>query len=886
MSRKDRELDEELRAHLEMATRDRVDRGETPADAARAARAEFGNLTQVREVTRDMWGRLWLERLQQDARYAVRVLWRMPVFSAVAIVSLAVAMGANAAIMQVYSAVRLRPLPVASPDALVEITPASMDGARGSFQTWGPSLPNPVWERVRDNPPQAFSGTFAWGSTRFNLAAGGEVRFARALWVSGGFFDQLGIRPVRGRLFTAADDRPGCRAQAVVSEAFWRRELGAAESAIGGPIGLDSHAVDVIGVTPAAFFGLEVGRSFDVAVPICAEPALARGSDRLASGTTWWLTIMGRLKPGATLEQADAQLASMSPEVFRRTLAPNYPPISVPKYLAMTLRARPAATGISLLREQYEMPLTVLLALAGVVLLIACANLANLTLARTTARAREIAIRLGLGASRGRVVRQLLTEAAVLSIAGAAAGLVLARLFGRMLVSFVDENRSVFLDLGLDWRVLAFTAALAALTSIVFGLMPALRATRIGPAAVMNESGRGTTRDRAGVGQWLVVAQVAMSLLLIVGALLFARTLRNLAHVDPGFTARGIVVAGVDFRAVPLPAGQRAAFRSSVLERLRALPGVDAAAATAVVPLSGNAWGNVATVQGPDGPQSADCRFNRISDGYFQTLRTPLLAGRDFDQRDTLSAPLVAIVNQTFVRRFFGGRPVLGARFEREATPGEAATVYQIVGVVADAKYASLREEPQPVGYFPMTQEAGASPRVLVAIRSPIQTAALTASISVAMREVDPSIALSYDVLTEWIDRTLLRERLMARLSVFFAATAAGLALVGLYGVVAYGVAQRTREIGVRMALGATAPDVLRLILREAAALVAAGLIGGLALSLAAADSAETLLYGLRPRDPVSITFGALALALVAMLASYLPARRASRIQPVEAMRD
>ena len=886
--RRDRELDEELRGHLEMATRDRIERGEDPAAAAAAARREFGNVAQVREVTRGMWGRTWLDRLAQDARYTARLLRRTPAFSCIAILSLAVGIGANAAIMQVISAVTLRALPVSRPHELVDIAPVSMEGARGNFSGWRSALPNPVWEQIRDQQ-QAFAGTFAWGAQSFNLATGGEARPAQGLWVSGSFFDVLGLRPAHGRLLAPHDDTPGCPARAVISERFWQREFGGARAIVGQTMTLDAHTVEIVGVAPAGFFGLEVGRSFDVALPICAEPALAGGPSRLASGTDWWLIVMGRLSPGAGVEQASGHLATLSPGIFKATLAPHYPQVSVPKYLAMTLQAVPTPTGVSYLREQYSAPLWLLLALATVVLLIACANLANLMLARGRAREREIAIRLGLGASRGRVVRQLLTESLVLSMAGAALGLVLAQTFSDALVAFVDaDQQSVVLNLALDWRVVGFAAALAGLTCLLFGLTPALRATRVGSASVLKAAGRTVTAapDGSATRRVLVVTQVALSLVLVVGALLFTRTVRNLDNVDPGFAREGILVARIDIRRLAVAPEQRTAFKQSLLERLRGVPGVDGAAAAAIVPVSGSAWGNDVTVQGAAGPVSGATLFNRVSDGYFTTFRTPLIAGRDFTDADTPGAPRVAIVNRAFVRHFFGGATPIGARFTVEPTPSSPATAYEIVGVAADAKYLTLREDIRPAAYLPMSQEGGPSNRwAQIALRSSGDLSALAGGVSRRLQEIDPAIGVSYTVLGDEIARTMVLERLLARLSAFFGAIAAALALIGLYGVIAYTVARRTNEIGVRIALGATPAAIVRMVLGEGVALVATGTAVGLGLALASGTFARAWLFGLEPGDPATIATAACLLGSVALLASYLPARSAARIDPLTALR-
>src|SRR3954470_16873068 len=454
MKNRDKDLRDEIQSHLHMATADRVERGEAPHAAYAAARRELGTLSQIHEATRDVWGRRWLERAGQDVRYALRIFRRNPAFAIVAILSLALGIGANTALFEVVNAVRLRPLPVADPGGLVEVRLASMEGARGNFQQWHAAVAAPIWGELQARQ-QAFT-LFAWSWANFNLRQGGEARQAAGIWVTGDFFPILGLRPAQGRLLAPDDDRPGCAPRAVLGHAFWQRAYGGDPSAIGRTITLRDRPVEIVGVAPAGFYGLEVGRGFDVALPLCAEQVLSLdGKGRSQSGTTWWLGSFGRLKPGWTLDRATAHLASISPEIFRASLPAGYPAVSVEKYLAMTFTAVPGGQGLSRLREAYESPLWLLLAIAGLVLVIACANLANLLLARATAREREIAVRLGMGASRGRVIRQLLTESLLLAAIGGVSASVLAGALSRSFVALLDTaGRSTSLALGLDWRVL------------------------------------------------------------------------------------------------------------------------------------------------------------------------------------------------------------------------------------------------------------------------------------------------------------------------------------------------------------------------------------------------------------------------------------------------
>ena len=883
---KDAELRAEIDAHLTMATADRVARGEDPREAAAAARRELGNLGQIQESDRDVRGGRWLEHLAQDLRYALRTFRRNPGFALVAILSLTIGVGANTALFQVVDAVRLRSLPVSDPQGLYQLRLVDMDGARGNFETWRPAVTYPIWHAV-ETRQQAFSGLFAWATDDFSLTTGGELRPVTGLWVSGGFFDVLGLKPAAGRLLSAGDDRPGCAPRAVLSQAYWRRAYGGSPSAVGQIITLGSHPVEIVGVAPAGFLGLEVGRSFDLALPLCSEPVFSDdGRGRLQAGTNWWITMFGRLAPGWTIERANAHLAAISPELFKSTLPANYPVVSAPKYLKFQLAAYPGGNGLSQLREDYASPLWLLLGIAGLVLLIACANLANLLLARATSRQREIAVRMGLGASRGRLVRQLLTESLMLAIIGGICGGLLARLLGESVVTLLDTGSSTTsLSLGLDWRVLAFTAGLSLLTCVLFGLAPAFNATRIAASSVMRATSRGTTasRDAVGLRRALVIAQVALSVTLLFGSLLFARSLYKVATVDPGFKADGIVAAAVVFRKLELPAEQRSAFRRQVLERIRALPGVESVATVGIIPVSGNSSGNVVWPEG-NKARSFNTSLNEVGPGFFSTMRIPLVAGRDFDDRDRPESTPVVIVNEAFAAKFADGAPVVGMRFTREATPSDPEKSFEIVGLVRNSTYADLKEGVVPVAFVADTQST--PPGFMRAvIRSSLPAPTVTAGITRAMGEIDPRIGVAYRLLTTQLRDALVGERMLATLSGGFGALAAILTLVGLYGLIAYTVTRRTNEIGVRMALGAGRAAIARLVLRETTLLLVLGAAIGVALALAGGRAASSLLFGVRATDPIALVAALAALALIAFVASYAPARRATRIEPVVALR-
>ncbi len=839
-----------------------------------------------------------VESLWQDFRYGGRLLRMNPEFFAVATISLALGIGANTAIFEILNAVRLRMLPISHPEQLAELKIADNEHCcSGNFTSRRSNFTYPQWEQIRDHQ-RAFSDIFAWGDTRFNLADGGEARYAEGLWVSGQFFSTLGVHPVMGRLIGEEEDRRGCGSpMVVISYGFWQREFGGDAQVLGKKLSLDGHPVTVMGVTPTEFFGVEVGHNFDVAAPTCAEPWIRGGIDgedsHLAKRHHWWLAIIGRLKPDWTVARATAQAEAMSPAVFESTVPPNYRPDAAKYYAQYKLTANPAGTGVSSLRKQYEQPLLLLLGIAGLVLLIACANLANLTLARASAREREMAVRLAIGADRGRLIRQLLAESFLLTMIGTATGAALARLLSGNLVSFLTTgNNPLFLQLEPDWRVLGFTAAVAVLTCILFGLTPAIRATRTAPNAAMKGSGRGVTmdRERFGLRRALVVSQVALSLVLLVGALLFAGSLRNLMTLDPGFRPEGLLIAQIDITRLQYPPERRTVFFRDLLTAVRTTPGVEQVATSRIVLMNDGYWNNAIELLGQSAAHGNNDRmvpwFNQVSRGYFQAMGTPMLAGRDFDDRDTPSSPEVAVVNQEFSRKFLSGADPIGRTFRILSGPGEPEHLYQIIGLVKNSKYASMREDFKPTVYVSEGQEKKPSLDINLVVRSGLPPGTLFNALKDTIGRQNSQASIRFHVFNTLIQESLLRERLMATLSGFFGILAAILATVGLYGVISYMVARRRNEIGIRIALGANRGNVMRLILREALILVLAGLVTGTALAIAGARAATSLLYGLKPGDPFVLGLSGMLLAGVALLASLLPALRASRLEPMTALRE
>ncbi|MGH9791036.1 MAG: ABC transporter permease, partial [Candidatus Acidiferrales bacterium] len=742
------------------------------------------------------------------------------------------------------------------------------------------------WEQIqRQHEP--FVGVFAWAGARFNLELGGEARYASGILASGEYFRVLGVSPFIGRLFDESDDQRGCGTlPAVLSYAYWQREYGGDPSVIGRKQMLDGHAAEIAGVTPPNFFGVEPGRNFDIAAPLCAEGLLRGENSRLDEKRDWWLTVMGRLKPGVSAEQATAYLRSISPGLYEATLPEGYSEEDRKSYLNFKLGAYPAGSGVSFLREQYEESLWILLAIAGMVLLIACANLANLMLARASAREREIAIRMALGASRSRLMRQLLSESLLLAMVGAVLGGWLAGLLSRALVSFVStESTRWVLELQPDWRVLGFTAALAVLTCVLFGLAPAIKATRRGPGETLKAGARGTSagRERYGLRRVLVVTQVALSLVLVAGALLFGRSFQKLVTQNAGMRQEGVLVAEIDFTKLGVPRERRVDFYGELLARVRGVPGVASAAQARIVPLSGSGWNQWVWRPEQTREQKVLGWFNRVSEGYFRTVGIALLAGRDFDARDGSNAPKTVIVNETFAKRVLGGASPLGARFVME---DEGSLIqYEVVGLVTDAKYRSLRDEVFPAVYVPVSQDAEPPLYATLLMRAD-SLPAVSAEVKRGLAQINPQIGLEFSVLKTVIRARLQQEWLMATLSGFFGALAIVLAAVGLYGVISYMVTRRRNEIGIRMALGAQARNVLALILREAGVLVAVGLAIGTLLTLAAGRAASSMLYGLQPYDAAMMSLAVVFFAAVALAASYLPARRAARLDPLSTLRE
>jgi putative ABC transport system permease protein len=878
-----------LHFHIAERTDDLIAGGMPEHEARRAAARTFGNYTAQKESTRDMDIAGTVESLLRDFRYGARQLRRNPGFATVAVLSLALGIGANSAIFQLINALRLRSLPVEDPAQLVAIDTAPDFYTSGWYAARNRAFTYAQIEQIAAHQ-QAFSGMLAFGTTRFNLSRGGEARKADGLYVTPNYLEVLGVTPLLGS-WMAPDTNPSdCSgAGALLDYAFWQREYGGDPSAIGRDISLNGRNFPILAVTPPSFYGLEPAQRFDVALPLCADALFSEdGKGRLALKWAWWLTPIARLKPDWTVERASSHLRDISPIIFEESLPDSYRPDAVKKYLDNKLRVVPAFAGVSSVRKDYENPLWILLAVTGLVLLIACANLANLLLARASAREREVALRQAIGASRTRLVAQLMSESFLLAGLGALLGAFLAYALGRALVVFLSSGESeLYLPLGIDWRVFGFIAALALLTCLLFGLTPALRATRTAPADAMR-GGRGSasSSQRHGLRRALVVSQIALSFVLLVGALLFGQSLRNLLTTDTGFVGKGVLVATVSARIPNLEPQRRMTVFEQLREQIDHLPDVQSAASVLMSPFGGSSWDRRVQAQGDEAsPEAKSVWFNRVGPGYFETMQTPLLAGRDFDAHDS-NAPNVAIVNEKFAQEVFGGKDPLGRTFRYEADAGETDPVYQVVGVVKNTKYSGLREGNQPIAFLPFKREGDTLDELSFVIRSRGAFHAVMAGVQREMAKIDPGLLVEYHVLDEQIEQSVMRERLMANLSGAFGLLAALLSTLGLYGVMSYMVARRRTEIGVRMALGAETRDILALIFGEAGRLLLIGLAVGLLGSFAVSRYAESLLFGLQPNDAMTLAIGCGLLAATGIVAALIPARRAARLDAAVVLRD
>jgi predicted permease len=810
-----------------------------------------------------------------DWRDAWRSLRATPVITMVAVVSLALGTGANTALFSILNSLLYKSLPVREPARLALID----DGA------WT----NPIWEQLRDRQNAFSEGAFAWSATRFDLSEQGQTEFVPGAYASGKMFEVLGLSPAVGRLLGERDDvrgRPADTAQAVIGYDLWQRRFSGASDVVGRTIRVQRVPFTIVGVMPRGFFGPDVGTNVAVVLPLAAHELVSGSRTQLEGRATWWLEIMLRLRPGQTRESAAAALNGFRPQVREATLPSEWRTQDLQSYLGTPWTLVPAATGMSGLRTQYRDPLTVVLAIVGVVLVIACANIANVLIARSSARRHELSVRLALGATRGRLARQLLLESVMMAAGGAALGLLFAQWAGALVIRQISST--AFLDLTPDLRVLGFTAGAAILTALLFGIAPSLGMLGIAPTEALGDRGRVGGETRFGVRAVLVVVQIALSLALVVGAALFARTFSSLLARPLGFDSAPVAVASINVQKAAT--GEA---RAILYERARAavaaIPGVEAAALSYTTPVGNASWNTLISV--PDHPNLPERdrapRVNALAPAWFTVYGMPLVAGRGFDAHDVKGSPDVAVVTRTFAARYFKTGDPIGQQIHEETGPRPRD--YRVVGIVEDSAYRSLRAAVQPIMYVPLAQTgdlAASAARVELSVRARSGAAdSLIRPITTTLEALDPNLALTVRPLSLQLEAALRQERLVAMLSGFFGGLALLLAAIGLYGVTAYSVSRRRAEIGLRMALGARPDRIVRLVLRRAGWLVAAGAIAGLTLSMWAAGYVRALLYGVGEHDPITLAASVVVLMAVALISAWLPARRASRIDPTIALR-
>ncbi len=821
----------------------------------------------------------WLETILRDLEYGLRQLRRSPGFALIAILSLALGIGFNTAIFQLIDAVALRSLPVRSPETLAAVKLAG--GNRG----WGLApreydSTNPLFEQISRNQ-QAFTHLFGWGSADIYYGEGRDSRPIRGVWLAGDPFGTLGIVAHRGRLWTGETDHKGCATgPAVISHGMWLREFGGDERVIGRRIYLERKPFEIVAVTPPEFFGLEVGRNFDVAFPNCARAAWASSLDRRS---LWNLFVVGRLKPDWTVERAASHLATASKAWFETVPPGGYDAKHLDTWYRFRLTAEPGGHGVSGLRNEYQRSLWILLGITGLVLAIACANLANLQLARAAARESEIAVRLALGASRQRLVAQLLSESLLLAVAGVALGLIFASRFSRALLRFLDsEGHPLMLDLTPDWRLLLFTTLAGTLTCVLFGLVPALKASRGRRIATARSSTQ--NRQQFSIQRLLITTQIAISLVLLIGAVLFVQSLRAIQHVSAGFYQDGVIFSSV---ALGPPWPDRQAIRPmqrETLELVRAIPGIESASTTTHKPLTGSGW--TLNLDAPPGAQDSS-KFVWAGPGYFRTMGIRLLTGRDFNDFDTEGSAKVLLVNETFARLVFPGADPIGKTVRSLAEPGYPEATYEVIGVVSDTKYDDLRNPFPPIAYGPELQNPEWGPWMSIVVRSSLPAPVTAAALKKTIAERWPaSRVLSQFELRGMVNERLVRERMLAWLSGLFGALACLLAMLGLYGVISYMTARRRKEIGIRLALGATRASVTRLVVGQVMVPLAMGSLGGASIAFALAQTVSSLLFGIAPRGVFTFVACSAALGAVVLAASLVPAVRAARLNPVATLRD
>jgi predicted permease len=890
----EQDLNEEVDAYLEILTERHMARGLSREQARRTARIEFEGPEQVKEKVREIRVGAALETTLRDIAYAWRVLGRSPAFTAVVVLTLALGIGANTAIFTLINAVMLRMLPVQHPEQLVFLTDPTESGASTETTERGlrERMSYPEFEELRRHNT-VFSGMVAAQNEASDLDvfpdSGSQSVKAHAQLVSGDFFHLLGIEPVLGRTFTAEEDSvPGANPLAVISHAFWQREFAGDPGIAGRTLRIGQGVFQIVGVTPVGFRGILVGSGTDIWIPITMQEELLPGRIYLEKRDTLWIHILARLKPGMTIQRAEAATNVTFQQILQAHAAEAAPGERREDIFNQKIELRPGARGASTLRGQFADPLLLLMAMVGVVLLIACANIANLMLVRATGRQREIGIRLAAGAARQRLIRQLVTESLLVAALGGALGMLIASAGARVLLSVVSTGvDDLQLEISHDYRVLIFTAAVSIATGVLFGLLPAIRVTRIDLNRVLAANVRSSIGGygRVQTGRILATAQIALSLVLLLESALFARSLRNMLTQDLGFQRDRLLMARVD----PVTAGYQGSGMTDLYERvreeLRRIPGVRNVTLSQNGLFSGESRDRISLDGSPvKDPQRLRSFWTLVGPDYFSTLGMPLLQGREITAADAVRRAQVCVVNESFARRFFPNSSPLGHHVTNEY-PTTRET-YEVVGVVADAREQRPDQMRGPRFYANIHHPIGAVDDVTFLLNTPGEPTTVASAVRQSLQQIDRNLpVLALRTIDEQIDRRLITERLLAQLAAFFALVALLMAAIGLYGVISYSVSRRQGEIGIRMALGASAWNVLRMVLGETLGMVALGVIIGLVSALAVGRLISTRLYGVTPADPVSILTAVLVILGTAILAGHIPARRASRIDPMACLR-
>jgi putative ABC transport system permease protein len=887
-SRHDADLREEIETHRALRQAALEREGLAPDNAAHASHRAIGNVTLAVEDSRDVWAMRVLDGVRQDVRAAVRGLRKSAGSSAVVIGTLALGIGANTSLFSIFNSLVMRPLPVREPGSLALLTSGS----------WS----YPVWQEIGARADDLFNGAFAWSAESFDLTQDGRPVPVDGAYVSGRFFAVLGVPAFRGRMLTPADDNatPPNGPVAVISHRFWHQHFGGADDVVGRQLTVliqrQRFPFTVVGVMPPGFSGVDVGRMADVVLPFAAEPLLLGRDSALPTVGRSWLEIMVRLKSGQTIDHANKALRSVQP-LIRDAVLPGLrgDPAFAARYLTDPLTLEPAGAGASRLRRQFETPLVAMVVAVGLVLLVACANIASLLLARALTRREELSVRLALGASRGRLARLLFVESLLVTTIGAALGLLFAKWSSALLVQQLGTwEKAVSIDLTLDWRVLVFTATLACLCAISAGMAPMIAVKSVAPGEALKAAGRSMTGDRRfAVRGALVVAQFAVSFVLVIAAGLFLRTFASLNQLPLGFVPEPLVIVNVNLFASGIPPEDRGARVERFRDAAAALSGVRSVSVSQMRLLSGGGWFTNNRVAVGDGPMLPEDRGKRVwrnatTPGWFDTMGIPLRNGRDFNDRDRVGSAPVAIVNEAFVRRYLSGQPPIGQTLRVDMGPGPR---YEIVGVAADAVYTTPRAGMLPTMWVPLAQR---EPRewnswrnaVLTIKAAPGQRALVERDVATALAQADSTLVFTLGTFDQMLDATMTQERLVAMMSAFFGALALLLAGLGLYGIVAHAVGARRTEIGLRMALGAQPAGIVRLVFGRVGVLIVAGLALGLVGSWWSARFIAPLLFQVEARDAMTFSGTAAVLVVVGVLAAWLPARRAARLDPATVLRE